>query len=365
MGLCALASLFAVSVASAGGESSAGADDYRTQDAWFRSADPGATVRACYEVRKGFGVPSVRLAEMIREAFRLWDEYPKKKKLIGPEKVFIAGKIELKAKCRGNEDLAFYFGVDRPEIRRTKARYRHPFAFVEMTAGGSSAQPLWGKGYVWVVEPYGFGRFNAPAWSTAEASLAALLLHEIGHIFGTGHVDGTVMTPDIGRYLEADTSFYRTGPSFLAKYSRIDAERELLTCPFCIETYEVNSQEVDVKKSFAVLMGREPTGEASVVFERLSSPPGDSKLRLKDGKSSASLRVRTVAKVAEFADGAPCFAGLYGKTYRHAGVSFHAYLSTSGGEEIPIALNYNLEGRKVSIRRLDRFGEAPLFLSGQ
>ncbi len=354
-----------VSSSLAGGESSAGADDYRVQAAWFRSADPQAVVKGCFEIRKGFGVSASKIETMILEAFRLWGEYPAEKKLVGPEAIWIAKRLVLKARCRGGEDLAFYLGVDRPEIRKTKKRYRHPFGFVEMTASDQPAQPLWGRGYVWIVEPFGFGRLNAPDWSSSEGSLAALILHEVGHVFGNGHVDGTVMTPKIGQYLEADTALYRSGPSFLERYDRIDSERELVDCLFCPTTYESDRDKFDVRAAYKELIGKVPTGQVSMNFKRMASPPADAILVVRDEKGSHSLRVRISAKIAEFEDGAPCFSGLYGKTYRHRGASFYATIRTPAGKDVPVALNSNFDGRKLAIRRLNELMGEPLFVSGR
>jgi hypothetical protein len=315
-------------------------------------------------MRKAFGVPASRIEAMIERAFRLWSEYPERKKLIGPEKIYVAKKLALKRGCRGKEDLAFYFGIDRPEIRKTKARYRHPFAFVEMTAPDHPTQPLWGKGYVWVVEPYGFGRLNAPAWQTSEEALAGLLLHEVGHVFGNGHVEGTVMTARIGQYLEADTAFYRSGPSYLSRYDRIDSEREFITCLFCPETYAGDSKQMDLSSVFRELTGSAPSGEVKVRFQRTSSPPADAALLVEDGKTNRSFPVRILAKAAEFEDGASCFSGLYGRDFHHAGVSFTGTMKTAAGAEIPVALNYNVGGRKITLRRLDGLSASPLFISG-
>ncbi|MGK5082504.1 hypothetical protein WDW37_04285 [Bdellovibrionota bacterium FG-1] len=232
-----------VSSAWAGGESSGGgADDYRVVPAFFRAWYPeGQPVVACFQKVPDFGLEDGQLATIIRDAFKQWRDYiPLKRLNIVPSDETIRSNLDVRPVCQGDEDLTFYFGVENDEVKRYQTQYSRPFGFAQLTQEGGQYvnPPRKAKGIVWIAPP-GFidPQRGIPKWSSATAdALAGLVLHEVGHVFGNGHVDGTVMTAKIGPYLEND-SWPGASSRTVGLYSTIDSEIELVPCMECRLAY--------------------------------------------------------------------------------------------------------------------------------
>lgn len=362
-----------------GGESSGGADHYQIVRAWFLSEDPHAKIQACYEMHPDFGVENEAVERMIHTSFKTWRDYLNQKKLnFGPTQLRIASKINLKSTCTGNEDLKFYLGVENTEVKKGKLKYFRPFGFSELQSDTPPVQPLWGKGYVWIASHMKneWGS-DIPIWPSKLESLSALLLHEVGHIFGNGHVDGTVMTGKIGQYLENDVSQLHPTPSVLSKYQQIDSEVELVPCLTCYAKYNANSvfdlttpepktSEVsaDWISSFRVLTGKEPAPPLSIYYERTGIIEGDGQLTYIDQSGTYLFPIQLNTLIAERSDNTPVFQGHCGTQYFSFGASYLGIIRTLTGAEIQVAVNYNMDRRKVSILPLgEQFFPSPLFVS--
>src|SRR5205807_1345219 len=100
-----------------------------------------------------------------------------------------------------------------------------------------------------------------PYWNYRN-NLAAELLHNFGHIFGVGHVPGTVMREDLGK-------FYSYGPSpsdptaFGIDLNKIDHTRVLFRYRYGEDTVVKADQRYQYRfgKTFKRLMGREAKGQ--------------------------------------------------------------------------------------------------------
>ncbi|MEK7355289.1 MAG: hypothetical protein AAB250_02490, partial [Bdellovibrionota bacterium] len=113
-----------------------------------------------------------------------------------------------------------------------------------------------------------------PDWSLSN-NLDGILLHEVGHVHGVGHVSGTIMDADIAHGLSRQAGYGTTG------MGTIDVFVELVVCMKCDQTREgmlgikqgsttttpdgqVTKKEFDTEKEmFTRLTGRAPVGKVS------------------------------------------------------------------------------------------------------
>lgn len=371
-----------LALAKEGGDvSGGGADDYQILPAFFRSYNPGDTIEACMEVAPDFGIEPSQIAVMIQNAFKQWSAYiPANKLNIVPSSRKIVTSLSLHLGCAGSENLAFYMGIENELVGKYKSQFSHPFGFAQLTQEGGieySGQ-LKAKGFIWIA-PNGSidATKSIPKWGldTREA-LAGLILHEIGHVFGNGHVDGTVMTEKIGKYLEEDTNPAQPFRKNLAYYSKIDSQIELVPCMECRRTYLAAETFDELRPpndpsasdwilTFKLLTGREPVAPMVIRYERLGSPQGSGKLTLMDSLGSEIFPVNVISIIGERQDSTPLFNGQGDTTFYSFGVSYFAKIKPLNGDSLPVAVNYNMDGKKAQILPLNStdFYPRPLFVS--
>jgi len=220
---------------SVGGVSDGGGDNLTWADrsAWF--AKDGATIHVCVDVSKKFNKTKPYLSEQIKSAFKIWQNYITDKKLYPGVKglnLLPTTKIEIIADCDENVDLIFYFGSENKKVLEAKRHFVNPTAMAIRTSFSSEEQ--WGKGFIWIANPRSistgsFGKRIYPDWNKKN-NLLAVLLHEIGHVLGNAHVEGTIMTKDI-------VDLLNWGDYNATKKNKIDQGRELVRCHDCITEY--------------------------------------------------------------------------------------------------------------------------------
>ena len=209
---------------------------------WFIGSE--RTIEICIDSADNFPISKELIANSISQSFAKWIDYIEEKGVY--QKSFIyeseedtetasalkfASKIKIALLCRGTEDLTFYFGRTNTEIERNLRRYTDPISFVARQS--YNLRTGWGKGFVWI-NATGFG---GQPWLSTE-QLDPILLHEIGHIFGVGHIPETIMSEQIVRdtasRLHADTGLVKHRWENL---NTIDTERELFSCLNCDKTF--------------------------------------------------------------------------------------------------------------------------------
>jgi hypothetical protein len=210
---------FFVASSFAGGNSSGGSDVYlsQTDSAWFIGPQ---TIHYCYQIDAAFPLSESVLKDSIEKGFQKWKSYLDYKGVndSNPGMELILNH-QLLAKCDGTEDLTFYFGNDNDRVEKEKAMYQDPIAFVKRESYDDKKG--WGKGFVWI-SPKGI----ANVWSSSTVStpggppssgpppgqvveyqpwttttLSAIVLHEMGHVLGNAHVQGTIMDAKIADVL--------------------------------------------------------------------------------------------------------------------------------------------------------------------
>ncbi|MBC7692196.1 MAG: hypothetical protein H7222_10535 [Methylotenera sp.] len=349
--------------AASGGESHAGgADDYRIVPAFFRSERHEKPIEACYVIAEGFGLDAAAIEPMIRDSFSQWANYIKVKKLtIVRYSNWIQTRMNLHANCTGNENLRFLFGVQSEEIAHYSSQFSKPFGFAQLTGAGwdwDDKQPA--KGFIWIAPPNSVDAVaKIPKWDqSTRPALQGLILHELGHVFGNGHVDGTVMTEKIGQYLENDTSNAQTA-KYVSLYSKIDAQIELVPCMDCYASYSAaetfdpiqlpGRASSDWEWAFKMLTGKDAGANILIRYERMGSPQGSGRLTVMDESSSFSFPVDISWENGELKQSTPLFSGQGGMDFYSCGISYTGQIKSLSGATLPVIVNYNMDGKKAEI----------------
>lgn len=198
--------------------------------AWFLEKD--RVVKYCILADKNFGVSQKIVSTLLEKSFEKWSNYLHEKKI----QTTIANKIEYSSVCE-NADLVLYLGTENETIRREKLKYKAPIAFVHKDS--TFLSKTWSRGFIWLAKPNSLIE-TAPAITNkkqytypdfnSNKKLYAILLHEVGHIMGTGHVPNTIM----------DESIYKETFSNINEQEinlNIDHAYELAHCSFCNTAY--------------------------------------------------------------------------------------------------------------------------------
>lgn len=319
--------------------------------AWFvqfakeiRKTGTEKQVHYCYEISPEFGLNSEKVEASLKTAFEVWRRYLIQKKVNDMFPVAILTQGKLQDECNGREDLKFYFGVSNSEIEEQKRKYVNPTAFVHRRQ--YDVQKGWSQGFVWIapmatVAP----EKKFPNWQE-DGLLNAFLLHELGHIFGCGHIEGTIMDSRLSSLLEK-------GKYPKSNWNRIDYSRQLVILPREIAAYPgtlgaLNAQQFS-EEWFVRLMGRRPVG--AFQSDYFSDPFGSS-LRIRDEKSIGNFGLSDEAlqrPIQINQDAAFRFYAIDegGRLYRGQRESV-AYLKVGTirsytGDKIEVVLEYNAE----------------------
>ena len=135
--------------------------------------------------------------------------------------------------ARGSQDIAFYFGNGHDEPNAFRHEFKSPTAFAIRTDYDQSLG--WGKGFVWLSDEM-TSTFNIER-------LLPLVAHEIGHVYGCEHIEGTVMDAAIARRVNSPLPVL--GTANYVTTVNIDGDRELYfchDCPFSIVDYEFGAR---------------------------------------------------------------------------------------------------------------------------
>lgn len=255
------ASLLNCVVAFAGNEMGNGADNFAGDygAAWFTGEE--RTVSFCVDAAPGFGLSTDQARSDIQAAWAQWLRYADAKHLYFNENETSSAlkfprRLEERA-CDGKEDLRIRLGAEDAEVAREKKRYEQPTAISYRQSFDAKAG--WGKGWIWFCAP-GAAEPGFPRWNDG-TTFSAILLHELGHVLGNVHVEGTIMDHGLSQKLYE----HRLKKEWLGK---IDHTKELLSggSPDRAEGYLGASGYFDKFRAFEWLMGRKASGAISASF---------------------------------------------------------------------------------------------------
>jgi hypothetical protein len=338
-------------------------------------------------VSPDFGVPESALADMLSWAFQQWSAYIESHDLHYAEDAVPAGIVSrlgpVTSGCAGNEDLRVYFGASKPEVESLRPLFLAPYAFTAITSSSAPASDggQWNQGFLWVAPPTSvIPARRIPEWNLARdpghIALKSLLLHEVGHVFGNGHITGTVMDAQITQSLEQWTD-PATGWAPPAQALSIDRAVDLLPNLNLAETYPLATSYGCIGKNgaetcddpgalasaFTRLFGHAPAGEVSGTARRLETPhraherpeealenTGTLEVELRDAEGVHQAEIVAQEQVSLKFESAPLLNGQHGDHYESFGTVFAGYAQAQGSKSrIPVVINYNMGDRLTVI----------------
>ncbi|RYZ69359.1 MAG: hypothetical protein EOP05_14970 [Proteobacteria bacterium] len=256
--------------------------------AWFIGENK--TVTYCLEIDSSFGpISRADAIKTIDESFQDWATYH----LERSRSKDIATKTALQASCSPQTDVKFLLGGGIPSGDKTN---RHVGVAVKTKYDVNAG---WGQGYIWLAAQGSLPMTDStevlPNWTAR--SLKGVILHEIGHIYGTSHVEGTIMADDAGSIAlgsEADDNEMPTidGPNFLLPPT--NGVSGVLGFSTAQEPTLGDVPFGNVSNNFELLMGRKPVGGVSATL-KVASSLDTGELQISDSVGSASLKLEKYA----------------------------------------------------------------------
>lgn len=346
--LLILLSIFVLSVASAAPLS-------YYDSAWF--LDSEKTVRYCIDREPKFTLSTAEINASIRWALGKWVGYMNMQNLSSRPQAFqLAQNFQFVENCSG-ADLTFSFGMQNSQIDRYKAQdFFHPVSFARRTHYNSKAG--WGQGLVWVdsdtqyIDP--ISKKNIISWKDS-VKLKGILLHELGHVFGVGHFDGTIMRQNILESLIAEASAETYGLTHVTNLW------ELMSSPKNQwKTGDGNDElgRLDLV-AFTKLIGRAPQG--NIHAEWFSA---DKKIIIQDDLGQYPLHLQLQFETKNKIETGPLFYA-YRQNKDFQDQWFNAdreisirmgSLQNISGEKILVIVEKNVGDRNVSILYQDTLG---------
>lgn len=195
------ASLFVPTRLQAGHVQGTGADLHPAGNgaAWFVTPEP---IYACVVVAPDFHYSRAAIVRSLQRAFDAWrpllPETDQRSGLAWPTEIV---SVDLCSTLDAADVLWIYAGVRNAEVDAVSKFYTSPLGFAHQT----SYDAIRGRssGFIWLSPTLG-RHFDEPSRLGAHAyDLDALMMHELGHVFGVPHLSGTIMTDDLADVLIA------------------------------------------------------------------------------------------------------------------------------------------------------------------
>lgn len=378
---------------SEGHEQGNGVDNlpYDYSDAWF-SGD--VTVNYCVEIANDFGLPEKTVLDNVQSAFKKWKDYIGSNKIneqmlrnalssLEPNeqdkaKDLVAfTKTNLLQSCDGHEDVKFYFGTEDKAVSEAKKAHVDPTAFAQNIFRDVYTGK--GKGFVWIAKQASLTKDwmkeAYPDWSLPNA-LLGILTHEIGHIYGIGHIEGTIMDPVLGIFLRKNTLGFLPEDFRQRALKEIDFKKQLFTpsimsdlrsyegqmtitamyfcrplsCP--LNSYDPVKVDQEITENFQYIVGRVPVGTVTSSYFQ-------GKLKLVDAISVSEFNlaidfdqlpsVGSRQSIFKFSRAWPFekrhgYLAASGGSVEHEEVSYLGSLTKQDGTEVTIMIEQNNYG---------------------
>ncbi len=356
-----------------------GADNVPVDDgaAWFLGSQP---IKYCIVKANQFPFSDSAIKNLLENTFRTWASYLDKKKINSPDfmgygrgdvtanfnQYKINTRIEYLENCDGREDIKFYFGINSVLTQRYKKDFSNPVAFSQRISYDANAG--WGKGLVWIAPSLSVTK-NSPNWNLPYR-LQGTLLHEVGHILGNGHVEGTIMTRRFAEVVSQSDLSEAAAKHF---FTQIDHSKELYVCENCAVDISSNMKVKDSEiNAFKAFIGRDPIGKVSIRIVS-SATKGVLILMIGDETSSWNLPLKIGSEELSRTEGeSPIFkkaiALRYGsnqsKWLTTNSISYSAQGMRHNGEVVTLVVTRNDLHAQFSLRFIEE-GKPTLCFSGQ
>jgi hypothetical protein len=241
----------------AGNGAGGGTDSHAETHAWFLG--PDNTIRSCLKISPQFGVSEAEARQEIKAAYETWSKYLIDKNLRSKFGDFpvMATKISIASSCTGDEDLIFYLGTEDVQVKKAKQHYVNPYGFAERIS--FDWKKGWSKGFIWIAAS-GSVSHKGPNWKLP-FRLRGILLHELGHTFGNGHVEGTIMR-EMSDFFSEIIEFPSSYSEFVLTH--IDHRRELYVCVEC--SYQLKA-DTSLMDTFHRATGVPYTGQVEEILD--------------------------------------------------------------------------------------------------
>lgn len=243
--------------------------------AWFLDGKPARSVSVCikHDPEQFPMNPELIKAPFLKAVGR-WKDYISLRGIndeqirdddIDPVYLSLVTDFQFIDNC-SQADLEIYLGLVTPEIEQIKNSMFDPYAFVYRDS--YDRKKGWGKGKMWLKGKNEKGEFF---WDKNDfLNLEGILLHELGHVFGIEHMEGTVMDAEFSEKLNiyplsSDDFMYQWLKYYM---TNIDWHNELVQNLFKIKSFPEGSLWLMGSKaereSFRFLTGVLPSGAVKV-----------------------------------------------------------------------------------------------------
>ena len=192
---------------------------------WFGGTK---TVNYCFDIAPDFPVDRGTLERKVQAVIEQWVQMVRTSDLYYFKEILkdLALDFRLIPSCGFGEDIKFYFGSSSAEVEAARKSFRNPLALAQQTS--LDKETARSKGFIWLTPQGSLTKVAReretrpskeifPDWRK-DYQLHAILLHEIGHVFGADHIGGTIMSKWIAHLMtsaNAETYFHKLGTDYL------------------------------------------------------------------------------------------------------------------------------------------------------
>lgn len=359
----------------AGGYSGGGGDYHQigTGTAWYIGTKE---IQYCIDKSANFGFTANELQQNFESAAETWKRYIQEKRIQMdlPQENRLNLNLRYAGICKGNEDLRLYFGSEPAEVIEAKKKFEKPYAFAIRESYDLSTGM--GKGFIWFATPGSVfplaGDTGFPNWSKPY-TLHGMMLHELGHVLGVGHLEGTIMRESMMSWMQLmDSSEAWAQSRGKAVLTSIDDIKNLFFRSYLnldVEgRFSYNKDPNETKSIFKIFMGRDPVGDVRVTFSN-GSPM---KLVVSDSKEKMGFDISAPSDARkEFSLLSDIFGVYYQGKYPTVastgaiGTSGVGFLKAKDGKTYTLQYSINAEGvdGPVHLTLLDGANTKKIFFS--
>lgn len=361
--------------ADAGGYSGGGGDYHQIGfgTAWYIGTKE---IQYCIEKTSSFGFTVNELQQNFESAAETWKQYIQDRRIQMdlPQENRLNLNLRYVGKCKGNEDLRLYFGSEPAEVIEAKKKFEKPYAFAiresyDLPTG-------MGKGFIWFATPGSVfplaGDTGFPNW-LKPYTLHGMMLHEVGHVLGVGHLEGTIMRESMMSWMQLMDSREAWAQSrgkavltsiddikilFYRSYLNLDVEGR----------FSYNKDSNETKSIFRIFTGRDPASDVRVTFSNGSSM----KLVVSDSKDKFAF---DISAPSDARNDFSLLSGIFGVYYQGKyptvestgaiGTSGVGFLTAKDGKSYTLQYSINADGLNgpVHLTLLDGVNTKKIFFS--